>query len=88
MHDVAEPPQSARLVPSAQRGESFPAEAALFEPLDLDVSKNPFHFRISTLYLYPATAEDSHLGFVISKYSSTPCILERASAAGIRNGRL
>jgi hypothetical protein len=42
MYDVADPPPNARLVRFAQQGEFLHAEAALLEPLDLDVSENPF----------------------------------------------
>jgi hypothetical protein len=42
MSNVADPPPNARLVRFTQRGEPFPAEAALLEPLDLDVSENSF----------------------------------------------
>jgi hypothetical protein len=37
MNDVPDPPPNARLVRFAQGGEPFPAEAALLEPLDLDI---------------------------------------------------
>jgi hypothetical protein len=77
MNDVPDPPPNARLVRFAQRGEPFPAETTLLEPLNLDVSKNPFQYLRNLSVL--AGGEDSHLGFVFSKCShlpSPPCILE------------
>jgi hypothetical protein len=67
MNDVPAPPPNARLVRFAQQGEAFPAEATLLEPLDLDVSENPFQ-DLRTLSVL-AGGENSHLGFVFSKYS-------------------
>jgi hypothetical protein len=73
-----------------QRGEHFPAETTLLEPLDLDVSENPFR-DLRTLSVL-AGGEDSHLGFVFSKCSHRlrtylSKLQPRTSAAGIRNGR-
>jgi hypothetical protein len=48
MNNVPGPPPNARRVRFAQRDEPFPAEATLLEPLDLDVSENPFQ-DLSTL---------------------------------------
>jgi hypothetical protein len=43
MVGVADPLRNARMVQFSQRGETCSAEAALLEPLDLDVvSENPF----------------------------------------------
>jgi hypothetical protein len=49
----------------------FPAEAALLEPLDLEVSENPFQ-DLRTLFVL-AGGEDSHLGFVFSECSHRLC---------------
>jgi hypothetical protein len=67
MNDVVDPPPNARLVRFAQRGEPLPVEAALLEPLDLDVSENPFQ-DLRPLSV-PVTGEDPHPGFVFSKCS-------------------
>jgi hypothetical protein len=90
MDDVPDPPPNARLVRFAQRGEPFPAETTLFEPLDLDVSENPFQ-DLRTLSVL-AGGENSHLGFVFSKCSHhlrayLSELQPRTPAAGIRNGR-
>jgi hypothetical protein len=81
---------NARLVRFAQRGEPLPADAALLEPLDLDVSENPFQ-DLRTLSV-PVAGEDPHLGFVFSKCSHRlraylSEVQPRSPAAGIRNGR-
>jgi hypothetical protein len=90
MNDVPDPPPDARLVRFAQRGEPFPVETTLLEPLDLNVSVNPFQ-DIRTLSVL-AGGEDSHLGFVFSKCSHRlraylSELQPRTPAAGIRNGR-
>jgi hypothetical protein len=41
MNKAADPPPNPRLVQFAQRGEAFPAKAALLEALNLDVSLCP-----------------------------------------------
>jgi hypothetical protein len=90
MNDVPDPPPNARLVRFAQRGEPLSAEAENLEPLDLDVSENPFQ-DIRTLSVL-AGGEDSHLGFLFCKCSHRVCaylseLKPRTPAAGIRNGR-
>jgi hypothetical protein len=78
MNDVADPPPTTRLVRFTHG--PFPAEAALLETLDLDVSENPFQ-DLRTLSM-PAASENSHLGFVLCAL-----VLERSPSAGICNGR-
>jgi hypothetical protein len=73
MNDVPDPPLNARLVRFAQRGEPFPAETTLLEPLDRDVSENYFQ-DLRTLSVL-AGGEDSHRGLV-KVLPSTPCLLE------------
>jgi hypothetical protein len=71
MNEVPDPPPNTRLVRFAQRGEPFPAEAALLELLDLDVSEKLFQ-DLRTLSVL-AGSEDSHFGFVFSKCSHHLC---------------
>jgi hypothetical protein len=59
MNVAADPPLNARLVQFAQRGEPFPSEAILIEPLDFDASETPFQ-DLRTLSVL-AACEDSHL---------------------------
>jgi hypothetical protein len=89
MNDVPDPPSNARLVRFAQRGEPSAAETTLLEPLDLDVSENPFQ-DLGTLSVL-AGGEDLHLGFVFSKCSHRlraylSELKPRTPTAGIRNG--
>jgi hypothetical protein len=91
MNDVPDSQPNARLIRFGQRGEPFPAETTLLEPLDLDVSENPFQ-DLRTLSVL-AGGEDSHLGFLFSKCSHRlrdflSELQPRTPAAGIRNGRL
>jgi hypothetical protein len=67
MNDVADFPPNAHLVRFFQRGEPFSDEAALLEPLDVDVSENPFQ-DLRSLSV-PAAGEDSYLGFLFFKRS-------------------
>ena len=60
-------PSNARLVRFSQRGEFLPAEAALLQPLDLDVLENLFQdLRTQSV---PADGENLHLGFVFAECS-------------------
>jgi hypothetical protein len=67
MNDVPDPSPIDRLVRFAQRGESFPAEAEVLEPLDLDVSENPIK-NLRTLSVL-AGGEVSHFEFLFSECS-------------------
>jgi hypothetical protein len=76
-NDILDPPPNARLVRFTQRGEPFPAEADILEPLDLDVSETPSQ-DLRTLSVL-AGGEDSYLGLsspsVPSSLSSKPTLL-------------
>jgi hypothetical protein len=84
MNDVPDPPPNARLVRFAKRSKPFPAEATLLEPLDLDVSENPFE-DLRTLSVL-ASSKDSHkCSHRLRAYLSE--LQPRTPAAGIRNDR-